>query len=75
MPVLRRCRSKTPAKEAMKASPDPRKLKKAAKSVKTKQKEKVKGPLTSTESVKTPSPKPILKNGTEEIYHGEVRVV
>lgn len=34
MPALQRCRTKTPQREAMKASPNPRKLKKAAKRVK-----------------------------------------
>ena len=91
MPVLTRCRGKTPEGEAMKASPNPKKLKQAARRLKeaekkaetqkntgkAKKKEKVDtgkakkeekvdtGKAKKEEKVeptlKTPSPKPILK--------------
>ena len=62
MPTLTRCRSKTPEALAMKASPCAKKLKKAAKNLKEKKKDKA---VDKTSSLKTPSPKPILKTPPE----------
>ena len=57
MPVLTRCRSKMPEMDALKASPNPRKLKKAAQKVKASKKKA----SPKAEELKTPPPKPILK--------------
>lgn len=57
MGVLTRCRSKTPESEAMRPSPNPRKLKKAAKKVKAMKK----GGNSGSEDFKTPPPRSILK--------------
>ena len=74
MPVLTRCRVKKPEDQAMRPSPNPKKLKKAAKKL---QEEKKKGKKATKETkdkeekaaekpIKTPSPKPILKK-TEDM--------
>ena len=69
MPVLTRCRSKTPEGRAMRPSPNPKKLKKAAKKLRENKKapEGAKTALKAENSavVKTPSPKPILKSKEE----------
>ena len=76
MPVLTRCRGKTPEGEAMKASPNPKKLKQAARKLKeakknAEQKEKA-GKAKDGEAVEptlmTPSPKPILKKALHRLY-------
>lgn len=56
MPVLTRCRSKMSQMDALKASPNPRKLKKAAQKVKADRKKSLKA-----EELKTPPTKSILK--------------
>ena len=56
MPTLTRCRAKTPESDALRASPNPHKLKKAAKKVK-----ESKAKTSEAKDLKTPSPRPILK--------------
>ena len=61
MPVMTRRRTKKPQSEAMKPSPNGKKLKQAVKKMKAEKEQKRKEAEAKEKTLKTPSPKPILK--------------